>query len=230
MTVRLAIQGILLVATALLLPACGKTGPAGLPGPSAGSGISYDNTTSGMAATTIQDAIDELDFRVDILEQVPSDSVHQDGATFTYTVPAGNSLVITFLRSSSASPFAIAGSTAGYNPVGPSKIVLNEGESVTVPNNGGTTPRVHGYLIPKAKAPGTAVHFANTDYTVPVGKTLYLTHVVSEAVVATSDLTVDGKILIQAGTSPQGETVYVPVMAGKVVSAQGTNGVHGYLK
>jgi len=110
-----------------------------------------------------------------------------------------------------------------------SKIIVNSGESVTAPNLGGSTPRMHGYLISSAKAPGTAVHFGNGDYTVSSGKTLFITHVVA-AVGTSTDVTIAGKLFIQAGTRPEGETVYIPVMAGKVISVQGSSAFHGYLK
>jgi len=47
---------------------------------------------------------------------------------------------------------------------------------------------------------------------------------------ALMDATIAGKLFIQAATRPEGETVYVPVMAGKVVSVQGGSAIHGYLK
>jgi len=117
---RPALRLLLLLATALIIPACGSKGPPGVPGPGAGAGITFDNSISGMAATNVQDAIDELDFRLDLLEQVPTDSVHTETVPpFSYTVPPGQSLVVTFMRSTSSSPFLISGVLAGYDPVGP---------------------------------------------------------------------------------------------------------------
>jgi len=232
MKVRLALQLALLFATALIIPACGSKGPPGAPGPSASDGISYSNSTSGMAATTVQEAIDEFDFRLDLLEQVPADTVHLSApsAQVSYTVPAGKSLVITFFRTNSASPYTVEGVKAGYSMVNLGRLVANEGETVICPSPSGETPILHGYLISKDRAPGMGIHGGGTPYTVPAGKTLYITQLFTPVVAVEGDITIDGVLLASAGTIPTGENVFIPVKAGRVVNAAGTSTFHGYLK
>jgi hypothetical protein len=232
MKMNLAARLVLALATTMILPACGSKGPPGAPGPSSSSGISYDNSTSGMAATTVQDAIDELSFRLDLLEQVPSDTVHQANAStsFTYTVPTGMSLVITYFRANGSAAYTIGGVSFGYNAVNLGRIVVNEGEIVSAGSSAGDTPLMHGYLVPKARAPGVGVHITGSSYTVPTGKTLYLTHLFAGVASGGGNITLDGKLLAAAGTLPAGENVYIPVMAGKIVNPINTSAVHGYLK
>lgn len=44
------------------------------------------------------------------------------------------------------------------------------------------------------------------------------------------NITIDGKLLVAAGIAPQGENVFIPMVAGKAVNAIGTSTVHGYLR
>jgi hypothetical protein len=233
MRIRTATRGILLAAAAVAIPACGSGGPAGPPGPSSSSGISYDNSLSGLAATTVQQAIDELDFRIDLLEQVPEDSVTQanPSTSFTYTVPAGKSLIITYFRASGSAAYTVGGVAMGFNAVNLGRIVVNEGELVSAGSSAGDTPRMHGYLVSKAKAPGVGIHLTNSpSYTVPAGKTLYITHLFAPVTGGGGDITIDGKVIGPLGVIPQGESVFLPVAAGKVVNPVNTSTVHGYLR
>jgi hypothetical protein len=220
----------LLLCLSLCIPACGGGGGRSK-GPVSGSNVDYDNTTSGLAATNVQDAIDELDFRLDLLEQVPSDSVQEANASaaFLYNVPAGQSLIITYFKANGSSDYTVAGVRMGWNAGSKAQIVVNEGEAVSAGSPSGDTPIMSGYLVPKARAPGVGIHI-NGMYTVPVGKTLYITQIFTPVIAVQGNITIDGKLLVAQGVAPQGENVFIPVVAGKVVNAIGTSTVHGYLR
>jgi hypothetical protein len=205
--------------------------------------ISYSNTLSGMAATNVQAAIDELDGRMDaaeaklilddqqlaaLLPPAPDGIVHLSARGSTYTVPAGKTLVITYLKCSQSDPAAIAGVLVGYAPEGRAQFVVNAGELVEGRGLGGGQPlSLHGYLVASAKAPGVGVHLpSGSSYTVPAGKTLVVTHVMTQL---TDGITVAGGRMIEY--APQGENTEIWVQAGETITVSSTtSAVHGYLR
>ncbi len=205
--------------------------------------ISYNNTLSGMSATNVQAAIDQLDGRMDaaeaklilhdqqlasLLPPAPDGMLHLSARGSTYTVPAGKTLIITYLKCSQSDPAVIAGVPVGYAPSGPAQFVVNAGELVEGRGlGGGQGLSLHGYLVPQAKAPGVGIHLnSGASYTVPAGKTLVVTHVMTQI---NDGLSVAGERMIEY--APQGENTEVWAQAGETVTVSSFNSaVHGYLR
>jgi hypothetical protein len=205
--------------------------------------VSYNNTLSGMTATNVQAAIDELDGRMDaaaaklllhdqqlaaLLPAAPDGMVHLSARGSTYTVPAGKTLIITYLKCSQSDPSVIAGVPVGYAPVGRAQFVVNAGETVEGRGlGGGQGLSLHGYLVAAAKAPGVGVHLSSgASYTVPAGKILVVTHAMTQI---NDGITVAGERMIEY--APTGENTEVWVQAGETVNVSSFNSaVHGYLR
>lgn len=213
-------RSVLVLGAAILIPAC-DGGQYGASAPSA-SMVPKSMDSSGDNG--------QVNARLDVLEQAPGDTVMESNPNhpFLYTVPAGQSLIVTYFRGGSGDTFTIGGASVGNVSVG--RIVANEGEVVVGGTIPGGTPKMAGYLIDKAKAPGVGVHVTASTYTVPAGKTLYVTHVVAGVNSGGGQIDIDGKNLIFLGSAPAGEDVFIPVAAGKVVNATNTAALHGYLK
>jgi hypothetical protein len=205
--------------------------------------VTYSNTLSGMTATNVQAAIDQLDGRMDaaeakltlhdqqlasLLPAVPDGVVHLSARGSTYTVPAGKTLIITYLKCSQSDPSVIAGVPVGYAPVGPARFVVNAGETVEGRGlGGGQGLSLHGYLVAQTKAPGVGVHLASgANYTVPAGKTLVVTHAMTQI---SDGISVAGERMIEY--APAGENTEVWVQAGETIALSTFNSsIHGYLK
>jgi hypothetical protein len=205
--------------------------------------VSYSNTLSGMTATNVQAAIDQLDGRMDaaeaklllhdqqlagLLPPAPEAIVHLSARGSTYTVPAGKTLIITYLKCSQSDPAAIAGVLVGYAPEGRAQFVVNAGEVVEGRGLGGGQPlSLHGYLVPQAKAPGVGVHLgSSSSYTVPTGKTLVVTHTMTQL---SDGITVAGGRMIEY--APQGENTEIWVQAGETITTSSSvSAVHAYLR
>lgn len=205
--------------------------------------VSYNNTLSGMTATNVQAAIDQLDGRMDAAETklllhdqqlaslrppAPEGMVHLSVRGSTYTVPAGKSLIITYLKCSQSDPSVIAGVPVGYAPAGRAQFVVNAGETVEGRGlGGGQGLSLHGYLVPQAKAPGVGVHLnSGASYTVPAGKILVVTHAMTQI---NDGITVAGERAIEY--APTGENTEIWVQAGETVTLSSfSSSVHGYLR
>jgi len=198
--------------------------------------VSYNNTLSGMTATNVQAALDQIDGRLDAAEAklagpvspAPTGIVHLSARGSTYTVPNGNTLIITYLKCSQSDPAAIAGVLVGYAPDGRAQFVVNAGELVEGRGlGGGQGLSLHGYLVPSASAPGVGVHLpSGSAYTVPAGKTLVVTHVMTQL---SDGITVAGGRMIEY--APQGENTEIWVQAGETITVSTTtSAVHGYLR
>jgi hypothetical protein len=204
---------------------------------------SYSNTLSGMAATNVQAAIDQLDGRMDAAEAklllhdqqlaavqpaTPDGMVHMSTRGSTYTVPPGKTLIITYLKCSQSDPSVIAGVPVGYAPSGVAQFVVNAGEVVEGRGlGGGQGLSLHGYLVAEAKAPGVGIHLASgANYTVPAGKTLVVTHTMTQI---SDGISVAGGRMIEY--APQGENTEIWVESGETVNISSFNSsVHGYLR
>jgi hypothetical protein len=205
--------------------------------------VTYSNTLSGMAAANVQAAIDELDGRMDAAEAklllhdqqiaalsptAPDGVVHLSSRGSTYTVPAGKTLIITYLKCSQSDPSVIAGVPVGFAPAGRAQFVVNTGELVEGRGlGGGQGLSLHGYLVPAAEAPGVGIHLASgSSYTVPAGKMLVLTHgwtQISDGILVGAERVIE--------SAPQGENIEVWVQAGETVNVNAFNSaVHGYLR
>jgi hypothetical protein len=214
---KLMLGVVLILGAAVLMPSFGGGQPKAL---------------GSMPAAKVADDGATVDHRLDLLEQVPTESVIQANPNqpFVYTVPTGQSLVVTYFRAS-GDTYTIGGAPVGGGAVNLGRIVVNEGETFVGGTNSGGTPTMCGYLTNKANAPGVAVHVTGAAYSVPTGKTLYITHVVAGVNPSPAgEIDIDGKTLIPLGSSPGGENVTIPVVAGKVVNATNTAAFHGYLK
>ena len=180
--------------------------------------VSYDNASSGLLATDVQAAIDELDLAADRLLPVPTDTIHLENtvSAFSYTVPAGQTLVVTYWEVGPAG----GGSSIDGVPVsggGTSTLLANSGELIV----GQAYERLHGYLVPASDAPGTAIHVMGSIYVVPVGKTLVITE-------AFNPVDIDGITLTGATFAAANTRVFV--RSGRTVSCSQANSYfHGYV-
>jgi hypothetical protein len=187
--------------------------------------VGYDSTSSGLGATTVQGAIDALASK---LAGSPPVVGYVNLARFDpqYTVPTDRTLIITNTEGGGGGePILVGGTRVGGRSVGPSFIVVNEGETiVAVPFQ---TLNVSGYLIPKSRAPGVGIHISGGgSYTVPAGKELVLTHAV---VSITDGLKIDGKS--SSFPAPEGRNVNILVGPGQTVTVDSyESGAHGYLR
>jgi hypothetical protein len=216
---NLVIGFVLVLAAAVLIPSLGG---------------GQTKALGSMPASSVRDDTDSVNFRLDLLEQVPTDTVIESNPShpFLYTVPAGKSLIVTYFRAGvGGDTYTIGGAPVGAGAVNLGRIVVNEGETFVGGTTAGQTPVMCGYLVDKAKAPGVGVHVSGAAYVVPTGKTLYITHVVAgNNPTPPGQIDIDGKNLITLGSLLAGENVYIPVSAGKVVEATNTAAFHGYLK
>ena len=197
-------------------------GSAGAAAPSQAIGaavdVTYDNVSSGLVATDVQAAIDELDQANDRLLPIPTDTIHLEDpvSAISYTVPAGQTLVVTYWD---VTP-TVSGSSIEGIPIfgnGSSMLVANSGEVIVLQ----AMEQLHGYLVPTAAAPGISVHVMGSSYVVPAGKTLVITE-------ALNPVDIDGNPLTESSLVATNEKIFVGT--GRTVTCSQANSYfHGYL-